>query len=100
MDFSYVSHYNWRIHHDLSHHHYTNTELDLEAAAGEPFLFYFSNKPHNNISVAIIFMFFALFYSTIDCISHLIACVIGWGHFGPENLIPFVEYGIMYYARG
>ena len=54
MDLNVESSANWRVFHDLSHHHYPNTELDMEAYASEPFMFYFSNKPSNSMFISII----------------------------------------------
>ena len=100
MDIHLSSSHNWRVLHDLSHHHYPNTELDMEAYFSEPVLNYLSNKPNNNLFITIFWPISVCLFHPLNWIASWISWIIRWGERRPENCIPIILYGILYLARG
>lgn len=47
MDLSLYSKQQWVVSHCLSHHNYTNLEMDLEIIAFEPFVYFLTSQPEN-----------------------------------------------------
>ena len=51
FDLTFFSSHHWRITHAISHHIYSNLELDTEVSSVEPFLYFLSNKPYGTPGV-------------------------------------------------
>ena len=94
-DLGVLSSHEWRITHALSHHAYTNTVIDFELSALEPFLdyrVYESKSFWYRSKLAFVFLLilspFVLFP---EVVKRIISIINGQQRLRPENLLPFTQ---------
>ncbi|CAD8104071.1 unnamed protein product [Paramecium primaurelia] len=99
-DLSFFSHFHWAITHCISHHHFTNSNIDLEVTSFEPYYKTQKSKlPNNKYFRYYMDVFFAL-VSTIQFLSTIQQLLRGEERIRKEYFIPIVEYLILYYFCG
>lgn len=99
-DLLFFSHYHWYISHCISHHHFTNSNIDYEMTAFEPY--YITTKsrlPNNRFLWYYINIFFG-FVSLLEFISKLVLLIRGEEKLRKEYFIPLIEYSILYISCG
>jgi fatty acid desaturase len=94
-DLGVLSSFEWRVTHALSHHLYTNTIIDFELSALEPFLDYRVYQPKSFWYRSQLAFPFLLMISPIvlfpEVIKRVISIMNGQQKFRPENLLPFSQ---------
>lgn len=93
LDFSFMSSYEWRITHSLSHHNYTNTVWDFEISCFEPFTYYTVRpktwtQKYRPILSTLVVGASAFFVDGLRRVGNLI---LRKQKLRPENLLPFTE---------
>ena len=95
FDLGVLSSYEWRVTHALSHHLYTNTIIDFELSALEPFLDYRVYDSKSFWYRSKLAFFFLLMISPIvlfpEVIKRVISIVNGQQKLRPENLLPLSQ---------
>lgn len=98
-DLCFLSSYEWRITHAISHHCYTNTILDYEISMVEPFLDYRVDEEKSFWHRSNLSLIFSLMLLPITTLPELIKRVIniskGNQKLRPENLLPLLQLIVM-----
>lgn len=88
--------YQWTVSHALSHHTYTNLEIDIEIQAMEPFIYYLANKPKNPVINVLFGHLLFTFLGVLNYIRRFAFFFFGKDKLQPENIIPLVELVILW----
>lgn len=88
--------YQWTVSHALSHHTYTNLEIDIEIQAMEPFIYYLANKPKNPAINVVFGHLLFIFLGVLNYIRRFLFFFVGKDKLQPENVIPLIELVILW----
>ena len=94
-DLTLFGSYEWTISHALSHHSYTNLELDIEIQAFEPIIYYLSNKPKNLLINIILGQLLLALAGPLNYLRRAIFALFGKEKILIENIIPVIEFLIL-----
>jgi len=100
VDLTAHSSYEWRISHDLSHHHHANTEIDTEVSAVEPLQYFFTSKPRNNFLVFLYCHIVWVGVGPIYLVARFLRILAGVQKFRLENTLPLFQIAALYWMRG
>ena len=95
-DLTLFGSYQWRTSHSLSHHTYTNLELDIEIQAFEPIIYYLSNRPKNQIINVLLGHILFVFMGILNFLRRFIFHFLGKDKLRIENAIPVIELLILW----
>ena len=95
-DLTMFGSYQWTISHALSHHTYTNLEIDIEVQAMEPIIYYLANKPKNQVINIILGHLLFLFMGILNFLRRFIFHFMGKDKLRIENAIPMIELLILW----
>lgn len=99
-DLALYSAYTWRVSHAISHHHWSNTEVDIEASLVEPYIYFLGSKPRNSVLVLIYWPIFYGLAGVIDWVGRMFRVVQGKLGMRPEFLLGPLQLVILCYFHG
>lgn len=100
FDLSAFSSAAWRISHAMSHHFYSNLEMDSEVSSLEPFLYFLTNKPRNSFLVYLTYPILLSLAGPLDFVRHFVAVALRLDRLRPEDMLVPLQAAVIVWAQG
>eukprot|EP00048_Salpingoeca_helianthica_P016522 m.232782 g.232782 ORF g.232782 m.232782 type:complete len:448 (-) comp18859_c0_seq1:27-1370(-) len=100
FDLSCFGSYHWRTSHAISHHHYPNLDLDIEATFVEPWMTFVRTQAPPRVNAFINFVIFTALIAPMEFIRRIVTFAQGGDPFRVEYLIPVAQWALALLLAG